>query len=153
MVMVNEEVAKKTFAFTSKSAKLSLKVIFEIMLYLQNKNKTKNNVGKMSLKKLNQKDCQLANMPLSDNDVKGMRHSLKKLGIDFSVKKEIESFTVYFKARDIEQVEKALEKYTVKKFQKESLKEKISKAKEKVNEFKKDNITKEKYKSQDIGAL
>ena len=62
MVMVNEEVAKKTFAFTSKSAKLSLKVIFEIMLYLQNKNKTKNNVGKMSLKKLNQKDCQLANI-------------------------------------------------------------------------------------------
>lgn len=93
------------------------------------------NSGEQSLKSLNKKDLTLDFIEVSNQDIKGLQRQLKKLGIDFSVVKspnENNQHYVYFKAKDVNQIQYALETHVnkaMKQLEKGSLKEQLQERK------------------------
>lgn len=124
-----------------KGAKITSRIIGELIRdYLRQTERQ--TYGKQSLKKLNQKGRAIDSIPVINQDLKGMKRELKKYGVDYSVRKRLSednTYDVYFKGSDINQIQTALRNYTTKTFQKnlrekplvkEQMKEAVHKAKE-----------------------
>lgn len=151
--MFSDEFSKKAVYISVTGIQGTLNIIETAMQYYLNS--TKNSLrGKMSLKELNKQNLQLKDIPLSEKDLKGMEKELKKYGVDYAVKQdlsEIDTYKVFFKAKDISSIELALKNYTSSEFSKERkprLKDIITKYKNKSKEINKD--IKEKNLTRDI---
>ena len=68
--------------------------------------------GSQSLKKLNLHERQLESVELSGNDIRAFRRELNKYAVDFAVMKNkgTGTFSVFFKAQDVDRVYSGLEK-------------------------------------------
>lgn len=124
---------------TYKGAEISAKVLSEIIRYfLQNKEKII--YGKQSLKELNRKGKALESIPVINADYKGLQSELKKFGVDYAVRKSItekDTYEIYFKGTDIQQIQTALKNYMTKSLrQKEqsTIRQRIAAAMEKARE-------------------
>jgi hypothetical protein len=93
--------------------------------------------GEQSIKKLNKKGLQLESISVSELDLRSIKKELKEFGVDFSVMKNIadkDTYDVFFKARDVTQINKALENILVKNMEKEPMADRVKNVKKQVRE-------------------
>ncbi|NLD49097.1 MAG: PcfB family protein [Clostridiaceae bacterium] len=136
--MLGDDVQQKAVKITYKGVSITAKVISELIkAYLAGVEKEK--FGKQSIKRLNKKGRAIDSIPVSNADVKGLQKELKKYGVDYSVRKSItepNTYDVYFKGQDIQQIQTALKNHMTKSFQKKpSVKEQTEAAKQKAKEY------------------
>ena len=93
--------------------------------------------GKQTVKQLLQKDQGASTIEINDPSIKDFERIARKYGVDYAVKKDRSSsppkYLVFFKARDADALTSAFTEYTnrkVKKAQRPSVLEKLSKFKE-----------------------
>lgn len=149
--MLGDDVQEKAVKLTFKGANITAKTIDDLIRhYLK---RQQNQVyGKQSIKKLNQKGQKLDSIPIINQDLKGIQKELRKFGVDYSVRKkqtENDTFEIYFKGTDINQIQTALKDYTAKSFQekqtvKPSIKERMRVAVEKAKERSRNEKQKER---------
>lgn len=149
----------KTLRLAFKAAQLSAKVIFNaIRKYMSNHKNVKDYHGEMDIKKLIQKEGQMQQMDVSNKDIKEFRKELKKMGVDFSITKRTLSpdereemkntlpegaeipkneFSLWFKAKDLEVIDKSFKEYIAKHENRENSKELVKQSvREKLDKFK-----------------
>lgn len=143
--MLVDEVTGKVVRCALSSSDLSKRALLMIL-----KNVLENlNSGKQSLKSLNKKDITLDFIEVSNQDIKSLQRQLKKLGVDFSVVKspnENNQHYVYFKAKDVNQIQYALQKHINKamvQLEKGTIKEQLQERKPQKNKQKVRNKTQE----------
>lgn len=103
------------------------------------------------IKSLQQSGAQLTNIVVTDNNIKSFDRVARKYGIDYSLKKAEKEgkteYLVFFKAKDVDVMTAAFKEYTgvsLKKEQRQSIRKKLERAKERVAKHR--EITKEKTK-------
>jgi len=148
--LLGDEVQSKAVNITYRGATISARVVCELINnYLQSTEKKA--FGKQSLKKLNRQGKALDSIPITNQDLKGLKKELKKYGVDYSVRKSLaekSTYDVYFKGSDIIQIQTALKNYMAKSFQQRegpSIKERmvvaVKKAKERNENLKQQQRT------------
>ena len=74
--------------------------------------------GKQSVKKLVGQDQGVANIEITDKNIKDFERITRKYGVDFALKKdktgEVPKYLVFFKARDADALTAAFKEYTAK---------------------------------------
>jgi hypothetical protein len=132
--MLGDELQQKVVELTYKGTGISVKTLLEILKKFADHCKEQEKYGKQSIKQLNRKGKNLDSIPVVDKDVKGVERELKKLGVDFAVRKsksEENTYQIYFKAADVAQIKTALEDYmkrNMKQQDKPTIKEKMQDA-------------------------
>lgn len=91
--------------------------------------------GKQSLKHLAQQNAGLANIEISDKNIKAFTHVAKKYHVDFALKKDTAAeqprYLVFFKSRDADAITAAFQEFTAGKLpRKPSIRKLITQAKE-----------------------
>lgn len=160
---MQEEVNEKTVALCIKGGKISAQILKTSLVKLlaefeKRKQKTKTmggqsvcKKGKQSVKSLQRQGAQLTNIVITDSNIKSFDRVARKYGIDYSLKRddsgEKPKYLVFFKAKDVDVMTAAFKEYTgvaLKKEQRESVRRKLTQAKERVAKHR--EITKEKKK-------
>jgi len=115
--MIDEEVGKKALDLEIKASKLTLDTLLKAFKYIGSK-KYKVINGKQSLKNLNKKGRALEEIDISKEDLKSIKKLLKKDGVDFAIKKDEKDdvFRLFFKAQDVNQIQRALKNISEKNF-------------------------------------
>lgn len=126
--VLGDDVQEKAVKLTYKGVTVTAKTIDDIIrLYLNRPQKQV--YGKQSLKRLNRKGRTLDSIPVINQDLKGLQKELKKFGVDYSVRKSLtekDTYEIYFKGSDINQIQTALKNYTAMSFQKNQNRDKPS---------------------------
>ena len=80
--------------------------------------------GKQSVKKLVGQDQGVANIEITDKNIKDFERIARKYGVDFALKKdktgEVPKYLVFFKARDADALTAAFKEYTAKEVRRAS---------------------------------
>ncbi len=117
---IAQEVQESTYAMSIKAAKLTAETFFNAvkgtMKELENKLSADNpHHGKQSLNSLLKHGEKLQNIEVSDKNIRSFQSSARKYHVDFAVKKipdETQStYIVFFKSKDIDQVNRAFKDY------------------------------------------
>ena len=138
---MQEEVTGKAVALIIDGAKMSEQV-FEKALkkFLESKNNGQSKIhhGKQSLKQLAGQNAGLANIEITDKNIKTFMSVAKKYHVDFALKKDIAAeqprYLVFFKSRDADAITAAFQEFASKKITREekpTIRERLAKAKEK----------------------
>lgn len=134
---MQEEVTGKSVALIIEGAKISEQVLEKaVQKFLEaqkNKDPTAHH-GKQTLKQLSAQNAGLANIEISDKNIKAFTQVAKKYHVDFALKKDTVSehprYLVFFKSRDADAITAAFQEFTAKKLQrKPSIKQQLQKAK------------------------
>ena len=140
---MQEEVEQRTVTLAVSTSKMTANVLKSaISKYLAyRKDKAKNGpvnpCGKQSVKQLVGQDQGVANIEITDKNIKDFERIARKYGVDFALKKdktgEIPKYLVFFKARDADALTAAFKEYTAKtdrKKERPSVLQKLRKFKE-----------------------
>ncbi len=135
---MQEEVTGKSVALIVDGARMSEQVLAKaIYAYLDAKKKKQPKIyrGKQSLKHLVQQNAGLANIEISDQNIKAFAHVAKKYHVDFALKKDTAAeqprYMVFFKSRDADAITAAFQEFTAKKMhRKPSIHKRLVQAKE-----------------------
>lgn len=138
---MQEEVTGKSVAVIIKGAKISEKVLKKALgkLLEAQKNKQPNlHRGKQSLKQLAGQNAGLANIEITDKNIKAFTAVAKKYHVDFALKKDTTAeqprYLVFFKSRDADAITAAFQEFANKKMTREekpTIRDRLAKAKEK----------------------
>lgn len=158
---MQEEINNRTIALSIRTGEVGARMTTSLLktathkfVVEYEKNKAKkpdHKVGKQSVKSLVRQNKELANIEITEGNIKSFERIARKYGIDFSLKKDMSSekshYIVFFKARDIDVITTAFKEYSAKSMNKdkeptfkqllESLKEqsrKLSKNRQRVRE-------------------
>lgn len=125
---MQEDVQQKSVTVVIKTAKLTGRVLQKALrLFLKFAdtqrrkavNKIVNPQGKQSVKKLVQKNQGVANIEITDQNIKSFESVARKYGVDFALKKDRSvtppKYLVFFKARDADALTSAFKEFTAKK--------------------------------------
>ena len=134
--MINEEVASKSVEVGVRVTNLSLDLILKALSYvaekLEGKDKSetpgispaptkqdgeipKVKEGQMTLKELKKQGDGLVPIELKDPHLRTLKKTLNKNQVDFSVVKDGKGqYTLFFKAKDVDSIKNAFDKYTKK---------------------------------------
>lgn len=151
--MLADIVGDKAISVSFKTSKITLEVIISVLNKLLEE-KVKEITGKQSLKHLRKKG-NIEVVEVTDETLKKLKSYLKKYNIDYSIlkdKTQENSYSLFFRSYDAEILNKAMNGFMLQKFkEKESIKDKIKKAKEKYQQISKErkikNIEKQKGQS------
>lgn len=137
---MQEEVTGKSVALIIDGAKMSEQVLEKaLQKFLEGqKNKSpKIHRGKQTLKQLAGQNAGLANIEISDKNIKAFTHVAKKYHVDFALKKDITAeqprYLVFFKSRDADAITAAFQEFASRKMgrdEKPSIRERLAQAKE-----------------------
>lgn len=137
---MQEEVTGKAVALIIDSAKMSEQVLEKaLQKYLEaQKNKSpKIHRGKQTLKQLAGQNAGLANIEISDRNIKAFTHVAKKYHVDFALKKDTTAeqprYLVFFKSRDADAVTAAFQEFASRRMgreEKPSIRERLAQARE-----------------------
>lgn len=140
---MQEEVEQRTITLAITTTKMTANVLKSaISKYLAYRKEKKREgpvkpCGKQSVKKLVGQDQGVANIEITDKNIKDFERIARKYGVDFALKKdktgEIPKYLVFFKARDGDALTAAFKEYTAKtdrKKEKPSVIQKLRKFKE-----------------------
>lgn len=160
---MQDEVNEKTMALCIKGGKISAQILktalTKLLAEIEKKKQQSKKMGeqnrckrgKQSIKNLQQSGAQLTNIVVTDNNIKSFDRVARKYGIDYSLKKAEKEgkteYLVFFKAKDVDVMTAAFKEYTgvsLKKEQRQSIRQKLEQAKERVAKHR--EITKEKMK-------
>lgn len=134
---MQEEVTGKSVTLIIEGAKISEQVLEKaVQKFLEaqkNKDPTVHH-GKQTLKQLSAQNAGLANIEISDKNIKAFTQVAKKYHVDFALKKDTVSeqprYLVFFKSRDADAITAAFQEFTAKKLQrKPSIKQQLQKVK------------------------
>ena len=119
---MQEEVTGKSVAVIIKGAKISEKVLKKALgkLLEAQKNKQPNlHRGKQTLKQLAGQNTGLANIEITDQNIKSFTHVAKKYHVDFALKKDTTAeqprYLVFFKSRDADAITAAFQEFASRK--------------------------------------
>ena len=148
---MQEEVTGKSVAVIIKGAKISEKVLengtkvrfanFASMLEAQKNKQPKVHRGKQTLKQLAGQNAGLANIEITDQNIKSFTHVAKKYHVDFALKKDTTAeqprYLVFFKSRDTDAITAAFQEFASLKMsrkEKQTVREQLDHAKAKAAE-------------------
>lgn len=138
---MQEEVTGKSVAVIIKGAKISEKVLEKALgklLEVQKNKQPKVHRGKQTLKQLAGQNAGLANIEITDQNIKAFTAVAKKYHVDFALKKDTTAekprYMVFFKSRDADAITAAFQEFAAKKMAREekpTIRERLAKAKDK----------------------
>ena len=138
---MQEEVTGKSVALIIDGAKMSEQVLEKALqkfLEAQKNKSPKMHRGKQTLKQLAGQNAGLANIEISDRNIKAFTHVAKKYHVDFALKKDTTAeqprYLVFFKSRDADAITAAFQEFASRKMSREertSVCERLAQAKEK----------------------
>ena len=157
---MQEEVTGQAVALIINGAKLSEQVFEKaVQKFLEDtKNKQpKTHRGKQTLKQLAGQNAELANIEISDKNIKAFTHVAKKYHVDFAVKKDTTAeqprYLVFFKSRDADAVSAAFREFAARKMKgeiKPSVREKLAQAKEQAQKAEHKELDRVKVKDRSV---
>ena len=134
----------KSVALIIDGAKMSEQVLEKAMqkfLEAQKNKSPKMHRGKQTLKQLAGQNAGLANIEISDRNIKAFTHVAKKYHVDFALKKDTTAeqprYLVFFKSRDADAITAAFQEFASRKMSREekpSIRERLTQAKEQAAE-------------------
>ena len=138
---MQEEVTGKTVALIVDGAKMSEQVfekaVKKFLEEVQKSRQPKIYRGKQTLKQLAGQNAGLANIEISDKNIKAFTHVAKKYHVDFALKKDTAAeqprYLVFFKSRDADAITAAFQEFANKRMSREkkpSIRERLTQAKE-----------------------
>ncbi|HAP6332582.1 TPA: PcfB family protein [Enterococcus faecium] len=155
--MQNDDINSRTIAIVKKASIVTVKQVINLMKKILEINKLKTQTEQSrpleKFKKVKVKDLvkkgKVETLELNDIDLKALKKELKRYGVKFSIKKDLENGNniIFFQAKDIKVMEQAFKK-TVQKFTKDKSRKRKSVI-ERLNNFKdkvKDTIDRDKVK-------
>lgn len=158
--MINEEIARKTLNMEVKAAKVTGKLILNLLKKLMKEAEKLGGLEKLVNANGNEvklkdmvKKGQLEEIPVEEAELKELKKELKKelnrYGVKFSVMKDKESgkYSVFFQAKDMKVMDKAFKHALAESEKKTERKESIHKNIEKFKEMAKNTVSKDKVKN------
>ena len=138
---MQEEVTRGAVTLIVDGAKLSEqvfeKVVKKFLEEIQKSQKPKIYRGRQSLKQLASQNAGLANIEISDKNIKAFSRVAKKYHVDFALKKDTTAeqprYLVFFKSRDADAITAAFQEFASRKM-KPSIRERLTQAKEQAAE-------------------
>ena len=137
---MQEEVTGKSVALIIDGAKMSEQVLEKALqkfLEAQKNKSPKMHRGKQTLKQLAGQNAGLANIEISDKNIKAFTHVAKKYHVDFALKKDTTAeqprYLVFFKSRDADAITAAFQEFASRKMgrdEKPSVRERLAQARE-----------------------
>ena len=137
---MQEEVTGKAVALIIDGAKISEQVLEKALqkfLEAQKNKSPKMHRGKQTLKQLAGQNAGLANIEISDKNIKAFTHVAKKYHVDFALKKDTTAeqprYLVFFKSRDADAITAAFQEFASRKMgrdEKPSIRERLAQARE-----------------------
>ena len=137
---MQEEVTGKAVALIIDGAKMSEQVLEKALqkfLEAQKSKSPKMHRGKQTLKQLAGQNAGLANIEISDKNIKAFTHLAKKFHVDFALKKDTTAeqprYLVFFKSRDADAITAAFQEFASRKMsrdEKPSIRERLAQARE-----------------------
>ena len=137
---MQEEVTGKAVALIIDGAKMSEQVLEKALqkfLEVQKNKSPKMHRGKQTLKQLAGQNAGLANIEISDKNIKAFTHVAKKYHVDFALKKDTTAeqprYLVFFKSRDADAITAAFLEFASRKMsrdEKPSVRERLAQARE-----------------------
>lgn len=137
---MQEEVTGKSVALIIDGAKMSEQVLEKALqkfLEAQKNKSPKIRRGKQTLKQLAGQNAGLANIEISDKNIKAFTHVTKKYHVDFALKKDTTAeqprYLVFFKSRDADAITAAFQEFASRKMsrdEKPSIRERLAQARE-----------------------
>ena len=137
---MQEEITGKAVALIVDGTKMSeqmLEKALQKFLEVQKNKSPKMHRGKQTLKQLAGQNAGLANIEISDRNIKAFTHVAKKYHVDFALKKDTTAeqprYLVFFKSRDADAITAAFQEFASRKMSREekpSIRERLAQAKE-----------------------
>ena len=137
---MQEEVTGKAVALIIDGAKMSEQVLEKALqkfLEAQKNKSPKMHRGRQTLKQLAGQNAGLANIEISDRNIKAFTHVAKKYHVDFALKKDTTAeqprYLVFFKSRDADAITAAFQEFASRKMsrdEKPSIRERLAQARE-----------------------
>ena len=137
---MQEEVTGKAVALIIDGTKMSEQVLEKALqkfLEAQKNKSPKMHRGKQTLKQLAGQNAGLANIEISDKNIKAFTHVAKKYHVDFALKKDTTAeqprYLVFFKSRDADAITAAFQEFASRKMgwdEKPSIRERLAQARE-----------------------
>ena len=162
---MQEEVSTKIVAIAIRGGKISAdvldKALKKFVQELEKAQKTasqpKTYRGKQTVKHLVSQNAAISNIEVTDGNIKSFDRTAKKYGIDYALKKDTSElpprYIVFFKGRDVDVMTQAFKEFsskTVKRQEKHSLRQQLSKQIQKAKENK--HREKEKVNTKERGV-
>ena len=154
--MINEEIARKTLNIEVRAAKVTGKLVWDLLKKLMKEveklgglEKLVNaNGNEVKLKDMVKKG-QLEEIPVEEVELKELKKELNRYGVKFSVMKDKKSgkYSVFFQAKDMKVMDKAFKHALSESEKKMERKESIHKNIEKFKEMAKNFVSKDKVKN------
>jgi len=155
---LQEEVTQKVIALSVKAAKLdaaALQKAVKLLLRQIEKQRGKPPRGKQTMRQLTRSGEKIANIEITDSNIKAFESTAKKYGIDFSLKKDIAAqpprYLVFFKGKDVDVLTAAFREFSARKLKQEkkpSILKALAAAKEKAKQL---NAGREQIKKMERG--
>ena len=137
---MQEEVTGKSVALIIDGAKMSEQVLEKALqkfLEAQKNKSLRMHRGKQTLKQLAGQNAGLANIEISDKNIKAFTHVAKKYHVDFALKKDTTAeqprYLVFFKSRDADAITAAFQEFASRKMgrdEKPFIRERLAQARE-----------------------
>lgn len=162
---MQEEVSTKIVAIAIRGGKISAEVLEKALKkFVQELEKAQKTAsqpktyrGKQTVKHLVSQNAAISNIEVTDGNIKSFDRTAKKYGIDYALKKDTSElpprYIVFFKGRDVDVMTQAFKEFsskTVKRQEKPSLRQQLSKQIQKVKENK--HREKEKVNTKERGV-
>ena len=154
--MINEEIARKTLNMEVKAAKVTGKLLLNLLKKLMKEAEKLGGLEKLVNANGNEvklkdivKKGQLEEIPVEESELKELKKGLNQYGVKFSVMKDKESgkYSVFFQAKDMKVMDKAFKHALAESEKKTERKESIHKNIEKFKEMAKNTVSKDKVKN------
>lgn len=162
---MQEEVSTKIVAIAIRGGKISAEVLEKALKkFVQELEKAQKTAsqpktyrGKQTVKHLVSQNAAISNIEVTDGNIKSFDRTAKKYGIDYALKKDTSElpprYIVFFKGRDVDVMAQAFKEFsskTVKRQEKPSLRQQLSKQIQKAKEKK--HREKEKVNTKERGV-
>ena len=156
---MQEEVTGKSVALIVDGARMSEQVLEKAINAYLNARKNKHPKiyhGKQSLKQLARQNAGLANIEITEKNIKAFTQVAKKYHVDFALKKDTTSehprYLVFFKSRDADAITAAFQEFTAGKLhRKTSIRQRLARAKEQARKHHRE-LDRQKVKEKERGV-
>lgn len=154
--MINEEIARKTLNMEVRAAKVTGKLLLDLLKKLMKEAEKLGGLEKLVNANGNEvklkdmvKKGQLEEIPVEEAELKELKKELNRYGVKFSVMKDKESekYSVFFQAKDMKVMDKAFKHALSESEKKTERKESIHKNIEKFKEMAENSVSKDKVKN------
>jgi len=154
--LINEEIARKTLNMEVRAAKVTGKLLLDLLKKLMKEAEKHGGLEKLVNANGNEvklkdmvKKGQLEEIPVEEAELKELKKELNRYGVKFSVMKDKESekHSVFFQAKDMKVMDKAFKHALSESEKKTERKESIHKNIEKFKEMAKNSVSKDKVKN------